>query len=82
MLIIFRENKPFETVTSNSKIEIVEINTKIVDKLKKLPKFLYLFYAFTRILFQIFQLFFIFLCKIQTPELVIVQVILHKPTFS
>ena len=49
-LIGYNDSQPQTDITENKKIQIVDINSSLVMKLKKLPPILYLVYAFLRII--------------------------------
>eukprot|EP01017_Pseudomicrothorax_dubius_P051520 TRINITY_DN9935_c0_g1_i4.p1 TRINITY_DN9935_c0_g1~~TRINITY_DN9935_c0_g1_i4.p1 ORF type:complete len:418 (+),score=108.25 TRINITY_DN9935_c0_g1_i4:1092-2345(+) len=72
-LVGYLENRPHEKIMSNESIEIVDISSKLVNTLRKLPKILYLVYAALRILIQIFILLNLFLRQLQKPDFIIVQ---------
>ncbi|KAL4463791.1 hypothetical protein ABPG72_012409 [Tetrahymena utriculariae] len=72
-LIQYVENQVHKIIRDNPNIKIIDISSNLVDKLKKLPRFLYLLYAALRIIIQIFQLFYIYLFKMPKPEFVIIQ---------
>lgn len=59
-LIGYRGQSLPQTHTENDKIRTRYLSTHIIDKLKKLPKALYLVYAVLRILIQILQLIYVF----------------------
>ncbi|KAL4477428.1 hypothetical protein ABPG74_002578 [Tetrahymena malaccensis] len=67
------ENQVHKVIRDNPNIKIIDISSNLVNKLKKLPRFLYLLYAALRIIIQIFQLFYIYLFKMPKPEFVIIQ---------
>ncbi|EGR31148.1 hypothetical protein IMG5_116780 [Ichthyophthirius multifiliis] len=69
----YEENKVHDKIKENKNIQIIDIQSQIVNKLKRLPKILYLVYALFRILIQILQLFHIYLFQIQKPQFVIIQ---------
>lgn len=65
-LIGYRGTSMPSKVLENDKIHVSYLSVWIVDLLRKLPKFLYLVYAFFRFLIQTLQLFYHLVC-VRTP---------------
>lgn len=60
-------------VTNNEKVKLYYIPEKINNKLKKLPRFMFLISAFLRIIIQILSLFYILLFQIPKPKFILLQ---------
>lgn len=52
--VILKESKMHSCVSENPLIQIVDLKISFLEKLKKLPRFLYLLYALLRIIIQTF----------------------------
>ena len=68
------ESEPYAKVVNEKRIIIKNISTTLVDKLKKLPRYLYLLYALLRVFIQIMQLLFMLFFQIKKPDFILVQV--------
>ena len=68
----YTENDPRPAILNNPDIYIYPISCKLINKLKKLPRFLYLLYAFLRIIIQILQLTWMMI-KMYPLEFIILQ---------
>lgn len=69
---------------SNRRIKVIDISSSLIDKLRKLPRVLYLVYAVLRVIIQIAMLFKVFCFSSTTPKprFVIIQVrtLTHFPS--
>ena len=66
------DNKPTQALLSNPNIKIIDLNLWMVNTLKKLPRSLFLLYAFLRVLLQTIHLFTVLLFS-KKQEFILIQ---------
>lgn len=71
-LIGYLENIPRKDILDHPMIQIINIQSRLVEKLKKLPKALYIVYAVLRIIIQLLQLMWLLMVKYRSFEFIVI----------